>query len=116
MLTLLLTPKLHHLLKVMVTDMGSQNMIHRLQCSNSLMLDKAMHHNNKAIHPNSSNTTGHHPMACHHRLPLKVMPLQQQVSLLQIHLIKLLFLQLSLMVKTCLSNSNIHKLRMVLHP
>lgn len=115
MLTLHLTPKLHHLLKAMVMDMGSRSMIHRLQCNSSLMLDKAMRRNKEATHPNSS-TIGHHPMACHHRAPLpRVMPLQWQVSLLQIHLIKLLLLHLSLMVKTCLHSSNIHKLHMVLH-
>ncbi|KMT01491.1 hypothetical protein BVRB_9g214980 [Beta vulgaris subsp. vulgaris] len=74
MLTLLLTPKLNNLLKVMVKDMGNQNMIHRLQCSNNHMLDQAMHHNNKAIHPHNSNIIGHRPIACHHKLPLKPQP------------------------------------------
>lgn len=107
------TPKLHHQLRVMVMDTGSQNMMHKLHCSSRTTSSSSLMQH-KAMHPIS--TIGLQLMACPLRLPLlRVMPLPKQVSLLLMHLIRLLFLQLNLMAKMFLHSSNIHKLLMVLH-
>lgn len=123
-LSLLLMLKQRHRLKAMAMDMVRRSMIIKVRPS-SPMADKATPLN-KAIPPNSSramhlnsSTIGLPSlMVCHHRqLPLpKAMPLQQQTSPPLIHRIRLQFLHLSLMLKMCSHNSNIHRLHMVLLP